>query len=140
MTVSGGKMPAPESRTGGRAAASCSPSRGRPRSSQMVHKSLMDVAETGTEAAAATGVRKMRKSERIPRASVKFNRPFLFAILSEDTQGILFCGKVANPRAASGSLPLVAWPWRAPVPGAAWPRAPWAAGPRPACSLLGKRL
>ncbi|XP_070258432.1 alpha-1-antichymotrypsin-like [Myotis yumanensis] len=68
--------------------------------SQVVHKSLMDVAETGTEAAAATGVRVMLKSARIPRASVKFNRPFLFAILSEDTQSILFCGKVANPSAA----------------------------------------
>uniref|UniRef100_G1Q8A3 Serpin domain-containing protein n=1 Tax=Myotis lucifugus TaxID=59463 RepID=G1Q8A3_MYOLU len=64
--------------------------------SQVVHKSLMDVAETGTEAAAATGV----SSARLPRASVKFNRPFLFTILSEDTQSILFCGKVANPSAA----------------------------------------
>ncbi|XP_014305658.2 serine protease inhibitor A3M-like [Myotis lucifugus] len=68
--------------------------------SQVVHKSLMDVAETGTEAAAATGVSVMLKSARLPRASVKFNRPFLFTILSEDTQSILFCGKVANPSAA----------------------------------------
>ncbi|XP_014390894.1 PREDICTED: alpha-1-antichymotrypsin, partial [Myotis brandtii] len=48
----------------------------------------------------ASGVSVTLMSARIPRASVKFNRPFLFAILSEDTQSILFCGKVANPSAA----------------------------------------
>lgn len=63
----------------------------------MVHKTLIKVAETGTEAAAATGIKGIVKSIKIPAITVKFNRPFLFSILSKDTQSIIFFGKVTNP-------------------------------------------
>ncbi|XP_054423053.1 alpha-1-antichymotrypsin [Pteronotus mesoamericanus] len=65
---------------------------------QVIHKTVIDVAEKGTEAAAATGVGFALLSLRIPELTVKFNRPYLLVILSKDTQNILFCAKVANPK------------------------------------------
>lgn len=63
----------------------------------MVHKAKLDVAENGTEAAAATGIYFTLQSGRWDPTIVTFNRPFLVALISEDTQGFLFLGKVANP-------------------------------------------
>ncbi|KAM5340984.1 alpha-1-antichymotrypsin-like isoform 1-T2 [Glossophaga mutica] len=68
--------------------------------SQVVHRTLIDVAENGTEAAAATGMSISLMSLRIPEISVTFNKPFLLVILSKDTQSILFCAKVVNPKEA----------------------------------------
>ncbi|VFV18129.1 alpha-1-antichymotrypsin [Lynx pardinus] len=69
--------------------------------SQVVHKTVLDVTEVGTEAAAATGSKIMLMSGKIgPLTTVRFNRPFLLSILSKDTQDILFWGKVANPNQA----------------------------------------
>ena len=59
---------------------------------------MLDVDEEGTEGTAATGV------QIIPTSSlttiVRFNRPFLIAIVLKDTQSIIFLGKVTNPSQA----------------------------------------
>ncbi|XP_008696320.1 alpha-1-antichymotrypsin isoform X2 [Ursus maritimus] len=69
--------------------------------SQVVHKTLLDVAEEGTEAAAATGSKIMYLSGKIgPLLTVRFNRPFLLSIRHKDTKSILFWGKVTNPHHA----------------------------------------
>ncbi|XP_021058442.1 serine protease inhibitor A3C [Mus pahari] len=63
--------------------------------SQMVHKAMLDVAETGTEAVAATGVNFRIRSRR---TTLWFNRPFLMVISHTDVQTTLFIAKVANPK------------------------------------------
>ncbi|XP_044929172.1 alpha-1-antichymotrypsin [Mustela putorius furo] len=69
--------------------------------SQVVHKALLDVAEEGTEAAAATGSKIILLSGKMgPLMTVHFNRPFLVCILHRDTKNILFWGKVTNPNQA----------------------------------------
>ncbi|XP_039568768.1 alpha-1-antiproteinase-like [Passer montanus] len=62
------------------------------RISQAIHKAVVKVDETGTEAAAATGMEIVPMS--VP-ATVKFDRPFLMVITVENT--ILFMGKIVNP-------------------------------------------
>ncbi|KAM5273674.1 alpha-1-antichymotrypsin-like [Ctenodactylus gundi] len=66
--------------------------------SQVVHKAVLDVTEEGTEAAAATGIRMMGGCLKMPSLIVRFNRPFLMAIVHVDTQSVLFLSKVANPK------------------------------------------
>ncbi|XP_049754418.1 alpha-1-antichymotrypsin-like [Elephas maximus indicus] len=67
--------------------------------SQVLHKAVIDVAENGTEAAAATAVQIILTSAMLePLTIVRFNRPFLMTIFSSDTQSILFMGKVVNPK------------------------------------------
>ncbi|NXE91640.1 A1AF antiproteinase, partial [Menura novaehollandiae] len=62
------------------------------RISQAIHKAVIKVDETGTEAAAATGMEIVPMS--VP-ATIVFNRPFLMVITMEDN--ILFMGKIVNP-------------------------------------------
>ena len=64
--------------------------------SQVVHKAVLDVAETGTEAAAATGVIGGIRKAVLP--AVCFNRPFLIVIYHTSAQSILFMAKVNNPK------------------------------------------
>ncbi|XP_036281703.1 kallistatin [Pipistrellus kuhlii] len=65
--------------------------------SKSVHKAVLDVDEAGTEAAAATSLSiTFFSAVHTPRI-LKFNRPFLLAILSADTQSVLFLGKIVNP-------------------------------------------
>ncbi|XP_052594827.1 serine protease inhibitor A3N-like [Peromyscus californicus insignis] len=68
------------------------------RVSQVVHKAVLDVAETGTEAAAATGVRFIPDSGKWNPMTVNFNRPFLMIVSDTNTQIALFMAKVTNPK------------------------------------------
>ncbi|XP_005605484.1 serpin A3-8 [Equus przewalskii] len=67
---------------------------------QVVHSTVLDVAEEGTEAAAATGINIAFSSGVMNPLIVDFNRPFLLFIISKDTQSILFGGKVVDPSQA----------------------------------------
>ncbi|MFP4041808.1 MAG: serpin family protein [Bacteroidales bacterium] len=66
--------------------------------SNIVHKSFVDVNEEGTEAAAATGV-VMRKTSLPPSEKIKFkaDHPFIFFIKDNETNSVLFMGRVMNP-------------------------------------------
>ncbi|XP_004584602.2 alpha-1-antichymotrypsin-like [Ochotona princeps] len=64
--------------------------------SKAVHKAVLDVAENGTEAAAATGFGFAAVSLPLG-TTVCFDRPFLVAIVSTDPPSVLFLGKVTNP-------------------------------------------
>ncbi|MDL1381406.1 serpin family protein, partial [Yersinia pestis] len=67
--------------------------------SKVVHKALLNVAEVGTEAAAATGMKMVLTSAKLgPKTIVNFNRAFLMVIIHEDNNAILFLSKVANPK------------------------------------------
>jgi serpin B len=69
--------------------------------SDVVHEGFVDVAEQGTEAAAATGVvvgvRSMAPRPEEPFV-VKADRPFAWAIVDRETGAVLFAGTVADPR------------------------------------------
>lgn len=67
-------------------------------SPQVVHKSVLDVAEEGTVAAAATGVNAVFRRRGMPTLRVLFNRPFLLLISNTDVQSTLFIGKLTNPK------------------------------------------
>ena len=66
-----------------------------------VQKAFIDVAEEGTEAAAATGIAMTLKSA-MPTPSFIFraDKPFVFLIRDIKTGLILFMGKVENPKAS----------------------------------------
>lgn len=66
--------------------------------SQVVHKAVLDVAETGTEAAAATGVKFVPMSAKLYPLTVYFNRPFLIMIFDTETEIAPFIAKIANPK------------------------------------------
>ena len=69
--------------------------------SKVIHQSMVDVSEEGTEAAAATAHVMMKRSLLIsfPPEEFKCNRPFLFFIHETDSNGILFMGKYMSPSA-----------------------------------------
>jgi len=64
--------------------------------SQVMHKAFVNVDESGTEAAAATGVAMSLTAvqETIP---INVDRPFLFFIYEPTHGTILFAGRVLNP-------------------------------------------
>ncbi|XP_038607856.1 kallistatin-like [Tachyglossus aculeatus] len=70
----------------------------RLRVSKGVHKAVLDIGEEGTEASAATSTGTVFLSAPKITRTVLFNRPFLVAIVSTDTQSLLFLGKVVNPK------------------------------------------
>ncbi|XP_054986244.1 serpin A3-8-like [Sorex araneus] len=78
--------------------------------SRVVHTALLDVSENGSEGTKGDAA---RGNEPNPLGTspniitVNFNRPFLVAVISEDTQRILFLGKVANPTLPGASVPYV---------------------------------
>ena len=66
--------------------------------SQVKQKCYIDVAETGTEAAAVTSVMVRMTSVR-PEIDVKVmtvNRPYVFFIADRENSDILFAGKIVN--------------------------------------------
>ncbi len=68
--------------------------------SAVVHQALVEVDETGTEAAAATAVIVAPTSaafEPSPPKLFRADHPFLFAIRNTNTGEILFVGRVENP-------------------------------------------
>jgi serpin B len=68
--------------------------------SAVIHKTFVDVAEKGTEAAAAVAVMKtIGAGDGVPLPVVDFtaDHPFLFIIRDEATGCILFVGRVMNP-------------------------------------------
>lgn len=66
---------------------------------KVIHQAVIEVGEEGTEAAAATAVVVIRKTaidtDRPP--VFRANRPFLFFVKDNETQNILFSGRVMNP-------------------------------------------
>ncbi|XP_048218799.1 serine protease inhibitor A3N-like [Perognathus longimembris pacificus] len=70
---------------------------------QVVHRALLDVAEEGTEVAAATGVIIIRGSSMLNSTIIRFDRPFLMNIYDTNSDTILFLGKVANPSQSQSS-------------------------------------
>ncbi|KAB1277124.1 Plasma serine protease inhibitor [Camelus dromedarius] len=64
--------------------------------SEMVHKAVVEVDESGTKAAAATGTIFMFRSARLSSQRIVFNRPFLMLIV-ENSKNILFFGRVSRP-------------------------------------------
>ncbi len=68
--------------------------------SGVIHKSYIDVNETGTEAAAVTAIVFTTTSIEEPAQKIYFtvDKPFVFAITEKDTNAILFIGEVQNPQ------------------------------------------
>jgi serpin B len=67
--------------------------------SAVVHKAFVDVAEAGTEAAAATGLSFALASARIdPDPVFRADHPFVFLIRDTRSGLILFSGRLMNPK------------------------------------------
>ncbi|KAF6352381.1 serpin family A member 5 [Rhinolophus ferrumequinum] len=64
--------------------------------SEMVHKAVIEVDESGTKAAAATDVSIMFRSVAFGSPMLVFDRPFLMVIV-ENAENILFLAKVMHP-------------------------------------------
>jgi len=70
--------------------------------SKVVQKVFVEVDETGTEAAAATGIQAVAFSAMVDMREPKTfraDRPFLYLIRHNQSKSILFMGRVANPTA-----------------------------------------
>jgi serpin B len=66
--------------------------------SAVIHKAFVDVNETGTEAAAATGISiGLTAAPASPPPEFRADHPFLFLIRDNQDGGILFLGRVNNP-------------------------------------------
>ena len=62
---------------------------------EVFHKAVIDVNEEGREAAAVTVV-EMRETSAVEPIEFIANRPFIFIIADDETDSILFMGKVYN--------------------------------------------
>jgi serpin B len=63
---------------------------------EVVHKAFVAVDEAGTEAAAATAVIMVEKAI-LDIVKMRIDRPFIFMIRDNQTESILFLGRVVNP-------------------------------------------
>ena len=66
---------------------------------EVIHQAYIEVAEYGTEAAAATGVFAEVISAQLEEQPKLFtaDRPFIFIIQQKATENILFMGRLSNP-------------------------------------------
>ena len=64
--------------------------------SRVIHQSLLEVNEVGSEAAAATVVEIVETTSLPP--ALRVDRPFLFFIRERNSNTILFSGKLIDPR------------------------------------------
>jgi serpin B len=72
--------------------------------SAALHKAYVDVNETGTEAAAATGIVMRTMSARMPGKPIpvfRADHPFVFIIGDKRDGSILFLGRMTNPKTAA---------------------------------------
>nr|XP_060612133.1 alpha-1-antitrypsin-like [Anolis sagrei ordinatus]XP_060612142.1 alpha-1-antitrypsin-like [Anolis sagrei ordinatus] len=66
--------------------------------SKVIHKAVLDVNESGTEAAAVTTIEFMLRSAQLqPPLTISYNKPFLVIIVHQSTESILFIGKILDP-------------------------------------------
>ena len=68
--------------------------------SEVIHQTFIEVAEAGTEAAAATAVIMMETTSVGPVEQPKIftaDHPFIFVIQQKDTGNILFMGRMSDP-------------------------------------------
>ncbi len=65
--------------------------------SDVKHKTFVEVNEEGTEAAAVTSVEISYYSAVANKVTFDVDKPFLFAIIEENTGAIVFMGRVAEP-------------------------------------------
>ena len=64
----------------------------------VIHQAMIDVAEEGTEAAAATAVLMIEEGVGMDsRIDITFNRPFIYAIYNTETNAIVFMGHFVAP-------------------------------------------
>lgn len=64
---------------------------------QIQHRAFLEVNEEGSEAAAATAVEFVTKSEKPSVTKFEVDHPFLFVLVDKKTNAILFMGRVNNP-------------------------------------------
>ena len=64
---------------------------------QIVHRAVIDVAEAGTEAAAATAVAVSVTSMPGQSYTIRLDKPFIYVIYETTTNAIVFMGRVVNP-------------------------------------------
>jgi serpin B len=60
---------------------------------KIIHAAKLSLNEEGTQAAAATAVVMARKSAFVPSLEFKANHPFIFVLIDNETQSILFMGR-----------------------------------------------
>lgn len=65
--------------------------------SEIMHKTFIEVNETGTKAAAVTSVEMTDTGETEYTYNITFNRPFVYMIIDEETNLPLFIGIMNNP-------------------------------------------
>jgi serpin B len=65
--------------------------------SKVIHKAFIDVAEKGTEAAAATAVVMTGGSAAPSGLSIYADRPFLYFLRDQPTGAVIFMGRVLDP-------------------------------------------
>lgn len=63
----------------------------------VVHQTVIEVDEKGTEAAAATGIVITKTGALLPDAAIEVDRPFMLAIRDAPTDTLLFFGRVLEP-------------------------------------------
>lgn len=64
---------------------------------KVIHKAYIDINEEGTEAAAATAVTMRKTAMLLDEVTFKADHPFIYFIRDNETNTILFVGRLMNP-------------------------------------------